>query len=109
MTQNTQAKTQATQPSLDELRNNIRLHTHADENQCVQTLIEQCKPQRHSTKQHQPTRLHPSLPSAEQTPHNAACSMPSYKNLAYQTKKALHLCAWQKPYSEFLTPQPPTN
>jgi len=41
MTQNTQAKTQATQPSIDELRNNIRLYTHADENQCVQTLIEQ--------------------------------------------------------------------
>ena len=42
MTQNTQAKTQATQPSIDELRNNIRLHTHADENQCVQALTEQC-------------------------------------------------------------------
>ena len=41
MTQNTLAKTQATQPSIDELRHNIRLYTHADENQCVQALIEQ--------------------------------------------------------------------
>ena len=41
MTQNTQAKTQATPLTLDELRNNIRLYTHADEDQCVQELIEQ--------------------------------------------------------------------